>query len=409
VRCAKRAARRARFASSVVSCATPTYHPFVKIVADENIPFVRQAFESMGDVVTAPGRQMNARMVADADALLVRSVTKVNAELLDGSAVRFVGTATIGTDHLDTAYLDRRGITWAAAAGCNANSVAEYVVAALLVLARRGGFRLADKTLGVVGVGNVGSRVVRYARALGMNVLENDPPLERQTHDRRFIPIEQIFEADLVTLHVPLTRRGPDATWHMVDADFLGKLGTDAYVLNTSRGAVVDGSALRRALQRQRLAGAVLDVWENEPDIDVQLLELVALGTAHIAGYSFEGKVTGTKMIYDAACRCFDLVSEWDPRPLMPPPAAPQLQVELRAERPQDIIGRVVKASYDIEKDDADLRGVSGLPLDQRRSRFDRLRRDYPVRREFDNTQVVLPTDQPDLAHTCEKLGFLVG
>jgi len=381
----------------------------VKIVADENIPFVRQAFERLGDVVTASGRQITPEQVADADALLVRSVTKVNAELLDGSTVRFVGTATIGTDHLDTAYLDRRGITWAAAAGCNANSVAEYVVAALLVLARRGSFRLADKTLGVVGVGNVGSLVVRDARALGMNVLENDPPLQRQTHDRRFVAIERIFEADLVTLHVPLMRQGPDATWHMVDAGFVSKLRADSYLVNTSRGAVVDGSALRQALQRQRLAGAVLDVWENEPDIDVELLELAALGTAHIAGYSFDGKVTGTKMIHDAACRCFGLSTEWDPRPLMPPPATPQLQIEPRGKHPQDVVASVVAAIYDIERDDADLRGVRGLPLDQRGYHFDRLRRDYPIRREFGNTRVIVPTDQPDVAPTFEKLGFLVG
>jgi erythronate-4-phosphate dehydrogenase len=381
----------------------------VKIVADENIPFVRQAFEPLGNVVTAPGRQMTPEQIADADALLVRSVTKVNADLLDGSTVRFVGTATIGTDHLDTTYLDRRGITWAAAAGCNANSVAEHIVAALLVLARRDGFQLVDKTLGVVGVGNVGSRVVRYARALGMTVLENDPPLQRQTHDRRFAPIERIFEADLVTLHVPLTRQAPDATWHMVDTDFLSRLRADAYLLNTSRGAVVDGSALRDALHRQRLAGAVLDVWENEPDIDMELLELCALGTAHIAGYSFDGKVTGTRMIHDAACHCFGLSTEWDPRPLMPPPATPQLQIEPRGRDPPDVVASTVAAIYDIEKDDADLRAVSGLPLDQRASRFDRLRRDYPIRREFGNTRVIVPPDQPDLAPTFEKLGFLVG
>ena len=381
----------------------------MKIVADENIPFVRQAFEPLGDVVTAPGRQMTPEQVADADALLVRSVTKVNAELLDGSTVRFVGTATIGTDHLDTTYLDRRGITWAAAAGCNANSVAEYVVAALLVLARRDGFRLADKTLGVVGVGNVGSRVVRYARALGMTVLKNDPPLQRQTHDRRFVPIERIFEADLVTLHVPLTRQAKDATWHMVDADFLSRLRADAYLLNTSRGAVVDGAALRNALQQQRLAGAVLDVWENEPDIDVELLELSALGTAHIAGYSFDGKVMGTRMIHDAACRCFGLSTEWDPRPLMPPPATPQLQVEACGRDPQDVVASVVASIYDIEKDDADLRAVGGLPLDQRGSHFDRLRRDYPIRREFGTTRVIVPPDQRGLAPIFENLGFLVG
>jgi len=381
----------------------------VKIVADENIPFVRQAFEPLGDVVTAPGRQMTSEQVADADALLVRSVTKVNAELLDGSTVRFVGTATIGTDHLDTTYLDRRGITWAAAAGCNANSVAEYIVAALLVLARRDGFHLADKTLGVVGVGNVGSRVVRYAQALGMTVLQNDPPLQRQTHDRRFVPIERVFEADLVTLHVPLTRQGPDATWHMIDTEFLSRLRADVYLLNTSRGAVVDGAALRNALQHQRLAGAVLDVWENEPDIDVQLLKLCALGTAHIAGYSFDGKVTGTRMIHDAACRCFGLSTEWDPRPLMPPPATPQLRVEPRGRDPQDVVAPTVAAIYDIEKDDADLRAVTGLPPDQRGSRFDRLRRDYPIRREFGNTQVIVPTDRPDVAPTFRKLGFLVG
>ncbi len=226
----------------------------MKIVADPNIPFVRDAFKPHGDVVLIPGRQITAGAVREADALLVRSVTPVTEALLAGSRVQFVATATIGTDHVDERYLTATGIGFASAAGSNANSVAEYVVAALLELAHRGHYRLRDKSLGVIGVGNVGSKVVRYARALGMRVLRNDPPLGL---------LEPAQEADMVTLHVPLL----DTTRHLFHHDNLRGFT----LLNTSRGPVVDNQALREAIDANRIPAAVLDVWEGEPQADVEL------------------------------------------------------------------------------------------------------------------------------------------
>ncbi|HUI06019.1 MAG TPA: 4-phosphoerythronate dehydrogenase PdxB [Verrucomicrobiae bacterium] len=362
----------------------------MKIVADPNIPFVREAFASLGDIVLVPGRQIDAAAAGDADALLVRSVTPVNARLLDGSRVRFVATATIGTDHVDEPCLRERGIGFASAAGSNANSVAEYVVAALLEMAHRHGFRLRDQTLGVVGVGNVGSRVVRYAEALGMRVLPNDPPRQRAENLPQFVPLPHVLTgADIITLHVPLTRRGVDATAHLFDKERLAALEERRPLLiNTARGAIVDNKALLKAIDGERVRGTVLDVWENEPDISPELLDVVDIGTPHIAGYSFDGKVNGTQMIYRAACQFFGIPPTWQPP--LPPPEVPRIELSVSSgDDDDDVLRRVVRRVYDVTADDAALRkGVrssEGLAAS-----FDTLRAVYPVRREFFNTELIL-------------------
>jgi erythronate-4-phosphate dehydrogenase len=239
----------------------------MKIVADENIPLVKQAFGSFGEVETMPGRKIGPEAVRDAEALLVRSITRVDAALLSGSRVRFVGTATIGVDHVDRDWLKREGIGFASAPGSNAESVAEYVVAALLVLAERMNTSPAGKSLGVIGVGNVGSRVARNARALGMRVLLNDPPLKRATGDARYLTLEETLQADIVSLHVPLTREGLDRTWHLADEDFFRRMRPGSVFINTSRGAVAVCEGWMKALGKT-LSAAVLDVWEHEPGID---------------------------------------------------------------------------------------------------------------------------------------------
>jgi erythronate-4-phosphate dehydrogenase len=331
----------------------------VKIVADPNIPYVREAFGALGEITLVPGRAISPVEARDADVLLVRSVTPVNAALLAGSRVKFVATATIGTDHVDTEYLARNGVGFASAAGSNANSVAEYVVAALLELADRHKFRLRDKTLGVVGVGNVGSKVVRYAQALRMRVLQNDPPRQEAEGLRDFVTLERAFsEADIVTVHVPLL----ETTRHMFHHDNLEGF----LLINTARGAVVDNRALLKAIDGDRIHGAVLDVWENEPNISPELLDAADLGTPHIAGYSLDGKVNGTHMIYKATCRHFGLPPVWKPSL---PPVTP---VRIGAE---DTLRQVVKMRYDIAADDAALRNNI--------RDFDKLRAEYPVRREF--------------------------
>jgi erythronate-4-phosphate dehydrogenase len=357
----------------------------LKIVADENIPYVREAFAGLGEVVTAQGRSMTAETVKDADLLMVRSVTKVNRDLLDGSKVRFVATATIGEDHLDKVYLQEKGVVYASAPGSNANSVAEYITSALLRLANHFEFELAGKTLGIVGVGNVGSRVAKKAEALGMRCVLNDPPLANATGDPKYRPIGEIYNCDIVTFHVPLIKEGSHPTYHMADDAFLHFLNRGAIVLNSSRGAVVNNKALAKALDDGHIKAAVLDVWEGEPAIDTGLLERVFLGTPHIAGYSFDGKVNGTRQIYEAACKFLGVEADWDPAPLLPKPEEPVVTVDGSLESVQEAVSRAVFAVYDIRRDDAALRETYRMSPSERPAWFDRLRKEYPRRREFYN------------------------
>lgn len=380
----------------------------MKIVADENIPYVREAFSDLGDVVTVPGRAMTSETVRDADLLLVRSVTKVDAALLDGSHVRFVATATIGEDHLDKAYLEERGIVYASAPGSNANSVAEYVTSALLRLAERFGFELEGRTLGIVGVGNVGSRVLDKARVLGMPCVLNDPPLADTTGASRYRPMEELLACDILTFHVPLTRTGPYPTHHLVDEGFLARLKPGAVIINSSRGAVVKGAALARALASNHVLAAVLDVWEGEPNIDVDLLDRVFLGTPHIAGYSFDGKVNGTRQIYEAACHFLGVDAPWNPAPLLPAPDVPEVRVDGNTASVQKALSQAVYAVYDIAHDDRALRGLLSLPADERPAYFDRLRKEYPRRREFHNITARVHPSNAAVSERLAGLGFKV-
>ncbi|MBN1344994.1 MAG: 4-phosphoerythronate dehydrogenase PdxB [Phycisphaerae bacterium] len=377
------------------------------IVADENIPYVHEAFDRLGTVRTLAGRTMTDADVASADVLLVRSVTKVNADLLAGSNARFVGTATIGTDHVDTAHLASRGIAFSSAAGSNANSVAEYVMAQLLTLGERLELDLPRLTLGVVGVGNIGRLVVRDASAMGMRVLQNDPPRARAEGGDPFVGLDTISgECDVVTLHTPLNREGVDKTVHLFDAARISRLRPGAVLMNSGRGPVVDNKALLNALNEGKTLAACLDVWENEPDIDVELLKQVQIGSPHIAGYSFDGKVAGTKMLFDAVCRTFDLTETWDPSECLPPPTVPELTIDAAGRRDQDVLREAVKSVYDIEADDARLRAVLDTPSAERGKRFDQLRKDYPIRREFFNTLLTVVNGSGSLRKTLLNWGF---
>jgi erythronate-4-phosphate dehydrogenase len=371
----------------------------MKIVADSNIPFVHEAFGPLGEVQLAPGREITAGEVRDADVLLVRSVTLVNAALLDGSRVKFVGTATIGTDHIDQKYLRQNGIGFANAQGSNANSVAEYVLAAILEMAHRRKFRLRDKILGVIGVGNVGSRVVSYTEALGMHVLQNDPPRQRAEVLPHFTKLDRVLaESDIITLHVPLTREEADATVHLFDKDCLTTLRNQKSILiNTSRGAVVDNQALLKAIDGEWLGGTVLDVWEGEPKILPELLDVVDIGTPHIAGYSLDGKANGTRMIHRAACEFFGTKPGWEPS--LPAPPIPRVELAVSSgEDEEEVLRRVVRRVYDITTDDAALR--------KNVRAFDKLRAEYPVRREFFNTELALRGASESLWQKFAALGF---
>lgn len=380
----------------------------MKIIADTNIPFVEECFSSIGNVEVISGRQMTADIVRDADCLLVRSITRVDSKLLEGSNIRFVGTATIGTDHIDTEYLSKNNIGFASAPGSNANSVAEYITAALLVIAKRHNLVLEGKSIGIIGVGNVGSNVVKKTQNLEMNVYLNDPPMQRQTGNTKFLSLEKLFECDFITIHTPLTFDGIDKTYHLCDEKFFNSLKKGCIFLNTARGSVVKTDALKTALRISKIKAAVLDVWENEPNIDTELLEMSDLATPHIAGYSFDGKVEGMIMIYNSVCKYFGFKSEFNAKSFLPEPATSQLKINPENATEQQVLAEAVEKIYDINKDDQRLRHILKAPLKEKPIIFDKLRKEYPVRREFQNTQIVLEPWRKNIAEKFVTLGFEV-
>jgi erythronate-4-phosphate dehydrogenase len=377
----------------------------MKIIADSKIPLVQEAFTDVAEVTVLNTRQIVRDAVRNTDVLLVRSETKVDDSLLEGSCVKFVATATIGTDHIDTDYLQQRGIGFASAPGSNANSVGEYIVAALLVLGERLGITLEGRTLGVVGVGNVGTIVVRYARALGLHVLHNDPPLARATGNPVFLPLDELMNADIITIHVPLTKTGPDKTLHLFDDMRIHAMKQGSVLINTSRGGVVETAAIRDALRTHHLAACVLDVWENEPTIDAELLSLATLGTPHIAGYSFDGKVNGTVRIHRAVCEYFGVVSSWLPHDVSGQGVRSPIIVPENASHSAGLLA-AIRSCYDIEADDANLRRMGTLVESDRGAFFRSLRAQYPMRREFCNHEVEVLPKHSTLVETLKILGF---
>jgi len=359
----------------------------MKIIADENIPCVEQAFASLGDVELLPGRGMRPEQVRDADILLVRSVTRVDEGLLAGSKVRFVGSATIGFDHVDREYLRGRGIGFSTAPGSNAISAAEYVISALMILAGKNRVDLDGKTAGIIGCGNVGSRVLEKFTALGIRCLVNDPPLKEQGGHDDYVELEALLQADIITAHVPLVSEGDHPTFHLLDRVFLEQLKPGAILVNTSRGPVADNYALDHLLAQRSELSVVLDVWEGEPEISMPLLEKVALGTPHIAGYSLDGKLRGTEMIYKAACQFLQRPVQWSAANELPatPPLDPGT---FTVDDAGGNVRRAVLDCYDVREDDARLRAILSVPRQERPACFDRLRKEYPVRREFQTRKI---------------------
>jgi len=373
----------------------------MKVVADDKIPFLKGVLESANiDVEYLAGAKTTPADVGDADALITRTRTKCNEALLKNSQVRFIATATIGFDHIDTEYVEKNGIVWTNAPGCNSSSVAQYMTSLLLDLAVKKHFALAGKVLGVIGVGHVGSKVAAVGRALGMKVLLNDPPRERAEKSGEFVALDEIVEkSDIITIHVPLEYGGEDPTFHLADADFLARLRPGQFLVNASRGEVVDNTALRETLRQKKIAGAALDVWENEPGIDLELLGLLDYATPHIAGYSTDGKANGTSMSVQALAEFFDLderLKNWYPDSVPLPgkvcldcPASGTLEEKLNA---------VVSCSYSIAGDSERLRENPGD--------FEKLRGSYPLRREF-GVFTVRNADE-ECADVLRNLGFKI-
>jgi len=370
----------------------------MKIVIDNKIPYIKGALEPFANVVYLPGNKTTPEIVRDADALITRTRTKCDRQLLEGSNVKFIATATIGFDHIDTEYCKNAGIEWRNAPGCNAGSVNQYIASALLSYSLGKGFDLKDKTIGIVGVGHVGSKVAALCETTGMKVLLNDPPRERREGPEKFVPLKTIMEeADIITFHVPLNRSGRDATWHMINRNFLMNL-KQPLLINSCRGEVFDSIAVKEAINKKLIKGLIADCWENEPEIDMDLLKLADYATPHIAGYSKDGKANGTKMSIRAVSKFFNLgIDNWEPEGVELPEST-VIEIDGFQKSENSILAEAVLSTYDIANDDRALRESPRL--------FEKLRGDYPVRREFGTYTLKLKNVTDATKRKLAELGF---
>lgn len=376
----------------------------MKIVADENIPELEAIFSNPTFRFTRlSGRHINAEDVRDADALIVRSVTSVNRALLEGSSVRFVGTCTIGTDHMDTAYLDEAGIQWANAPGCNANSVFEYVIAALAAL----GESLQGKKVGIVGCGNVGGHLYQRLNTLGIQCHCYDPFLSKKDNPD-LGDLDAVLDCDIVSVHTPFTQQGPHPTYHLIDAAALKRLRPGTVLLSCGRGPAVDNAALKSLLERGVDLRVVLDVWEPEPDIDTDLLTMVDIATPHIAGYSYDGKLMGGTMIFNALQKFLDDKAT----PAKPKLLSEQPLIKAKPGTWEEALFDVVLQAYNIRRDDQNLRAAVSHPEGIAHA-FDALRKHYIQRYEFRHFEVdcsaVGAQENIELKRYLDALGFRLG
>jgi len=378
----------------------------VRIVADQNIPCVAQAFADLGEVQLMPGREITAQHLRDCQCLISRTVTRIDAALLEDSAVEFVGTATIGTDHIDLDYLRQAGIACSNAPGCNAEGAAEYVLSGLFEMSRQRGFDPFQLKAGIVGFGNVGSCLFAKLEALGIDCLLCDPPLAASGKSRqKFTSLDTILrECNFISLHVPLTRGGEHPTFHLLDAERLRRLTDGCVLINAARGEVIDNRTLLELLDERGDLRVFLDTWENEPLVSRQLLQRVDLATPHIAGYSVEGRLRGTQMVLDAACSHFKLKSSWHMSQQLPP---------LRSIDCSPFAGDVgfwqelLRQHCDIRRDHDAFTGGHALDDDAFALHFDGLRRVYPDRLEYDRFSLGVDTTT-STAEQLARLGFQV-
>jgi erythronate-4-phosphate dehydrogenase len=373
----------------------------IKVIADDKIPFLKGVLETYADVSYLSGKQISNEILKDTDALLVRTRTKCTKELLKETNVRFVGTATIGYDHIDTNYCEDHGIFWTNAPGCNSSSVMQYIASALLRISLAYRFNLADKTIGIIGVGNVGSKVEKFARNMGMKILLCDPPRAKNERTADFTTLERLLkDSDIVTLHVPLNKSGEHKTYHLFDNDIFKEMKKGSWLINSSRGEVVDTSALKSILKSGRLGGAVIDVWENEPDIDLELMNSVFIATPHIAGYSTDGKSNGTAMIVNALSEYFNLpLKNWYPGNV-PLPTEPVIEINGSGKSTEEIFRNAINHTYDIGLDDKTLRAS---PTD-----FEKQRGDYRIRREFSAFTINLNNVESKVISMAKEMGFIL-
>ncbi len=373
----------------------------LRIVADEKIPFLRGVLEPYAEVVYMPGNLIDRDSVMSADALLIRTRTRCDQSLLKGTAVKFIATATIGFDHIDAGFCRAENISWVNAPGCNSSSVQQYVIAALLQVSNDNKITLCGKTLGIIGAGNVGSKVASAANLLGLKVKLNDPPRARIEGSTGFVHLDEILEtSDMISIHVPLTMTGEDKTFQLFDKALFSKIRKGTWLINTSRGEVVETKAMKEALQDGFLTGTIVDVWENEPHIDMELLRRVTISTPHIAGYSVDGKANGTSQIVRSLSTYFNLPLGTFYPPLLPSPATPDLFLDGYGKSAEQVVAQTVLHSYPILEDHGNLQRSPAT--------FELQRGEYRVRREFGAYKVKIRNGSSETISILSGLGFLV-
>jgi erythronate-4-phosphate dehydrogenase len=371
----------------------------MKIVADENIPLTHAFFDSLGEVLTVPSRELSREHTLDADILVVRSIVPVGRSLLEDTAVKFVGTCTAGTDHLDTQFMDERSIRWRGAAGCNAGAVGDYIFSVLAAL----DLDYLNSKVGIIGCGHVGGSLFRRLDALGVECLCYDPLLTGK-QQAGLTSLPDVLRADIVCIHAPLTTSGPHPSHHLLGAEQLSRLRPGTTLINAGRGGVIDNAALGEVLQKRSDLQVVLDVWESEPDIDTALYDRVTLGTPHIAGHSYDGKVKGTEIIYRHVCEflqrpatvTFAELDSDSPR-----------NICLQGTDPRQAINEAILAAYDVRTDHDCFKRALQKEATPRQA-FDTLRKNYPMRREFSNYLIKLAEPDEQLANQLEVIGFQI-
>ena len=369
------------------------------IIIDDKIPFIKGVFDELANVKYINGTKISANDVRNADALIIRTRTHCDESLLKGSSVKCIATATIGFDHIDKDYCKKNNIAWSNVPGCNASSVEQYIAAALMYLQKEKNVDVQSKTIGIVGVGSVGKREEKFCKTIGMKVLLNDPPRKRIEKEKIFVSLNEIAEkCDIITFHTPLYMTGEDKTFHLADEAFFSKLKKRPYIFNAARGEVTDTLAMKSAKKNNVISGLVIDCWENEPNIDAELLKMTDISTAHIAGYSADGKGNATIASVQYISRFFHLgIDNWTIKNI-PLPENRIIQIDSADEK--EILSTAILATYHIQKDDFDLKNH---PYD-----FELVRGNYPLRREFSSYFVSCKNANAQTINILKNLGFQI-
>jgi erythronate-4-phosphate dehydrogenase len=373
----------------------------IRLVADDKIPFLKGVLEPYAEVNYIPGNLISSAHLKSAQGLIIRTRTRCDANLLEKSDVRFIATATIGYDHIDSEFCSRKGIEWTNAPGCNSGSVQQYIASVLMLIELNEQLPIANLTLGIVGVGNVGRKVEKLARALGMQVLLNDPPRARAEGPSSFVSLDQLLsQSDIVSIHVPLNYDGKDKTYYLANQTFFSKMKPQSWFINAARGEVCNTSDLKIAHSKGIIRDFILDVWENEPNIDHELLNQCFIGTPHIAGYSVDGKANGTSMAVNACSRYFNFkLPEWYPENL---PFSGNSLIDFSSEKHNDpdLIKQAILSTYNVCADDSSLRSSTAS--------FEILRGEYPIRREFPAYTVKIDPSRTELGKVLHDIGFKI-